>query len=131
MQQYSKRGCEGFQRAIAHFVGFICPLVAPTGAKPLHIKNPGTENFSPCRDFYGFAQVQSYAPCVPHQLMVNSLYQEAIIMLNISGAIGIIGGADGPTAIFVSSGETFAVVAAVLVFAAAAALGLWHARHNH
>jgi D-tyrosyl-tRNA(Tyr) deacylase len=29
---------EGFQRAIADFVCFHCPLVAPAGAKPLHHK---------------------------------------------------------------------------------------------
>lgn len=47
-----------------------------------------------------------------------------------SSAIGIIGGADGPTSIFVASAFPWTIVGAVIIVAAAVALGVYFAKRK-
>ena len=49
-------------------------------------------------------------------------------MANTGTSIGVIGGADGPTAILVSGSFPWAAVGAILIIAAAVILGLRRAR---
>ena len=45
--------------------------------------------------------------------------------------IGVIGGADGPTSIFVAGADPVAVIAAVIIVAAAVAVAFRHVKRKH
>ena len=69
-----------------------------------------------------------HLPLVSRIPVAYTTPKEADIMANTGTSIGVIGGADGPTAILVSGSFPWAAVGAILIIAAAVILGLRRAR---
>ena len=51
--------------------------------------------------------------------------------MRMEETIGVIGGADGPTSIFVAGADPVAVIAAVIIVAAAVAVAFRHVKRKH